>query len=345
MLWSSAVPAFFASLVEFVEALTIVLAVGVSVNWKSSLTGAAAAALTLALLVAVFGTALAQLVPIAVLRLVVGVVLTAFGLQWLKKALLRYGGLKVARDEAVIFDRQRQAGVRGARGFNGFGFLTSFKSVLLEGLEVAFIVLTMGATAGGNGLWSASAGALGALVLVAALGIFVRRPLTSVPENSLKFAVGWLLVTFGVFWTGEGLGFEWPGADWFLPALGGFLLAGCLLLVPYLRRKAARGRTERGETTRPSGAAGRVLYALFDFFCGDWWIACGVALTVAAAAWFSVSGYIAALGALLTLAVTVDRGSEGRRAPGQPDPEQGAAGSAFGRDGSAVPFDDGPHDR
>jgi uncharacterized membrane protein len=311
MLWSSAVPAFFASLVEFVEALTIVLAIGVSVNWKSSLSGAAAAAALLAVLVAAFGATLLQLVPIEVLRLIVGVILIAFGLQWLKKALLRYGGIKAVRNEAAIFERQRQAaGSREQKTFSRFGFFTSFKSVLIEGLEVAFIVLTVGATASGSGgLWSAAAGAFGALVLVILMGLLIRRPLTRVPENSLKFVVGWLLVTFGVFWAGEGLGFEWPGADWFLFALGAVLLAECLLLVGVLKRKAARGKAEPAEGPPPQGAILRVLYALFDFFCGDWWIASGVIVTLIAAFCVPLSGYVLAAGALLTLALTVDRGS------------------------------------
>lgn len=317
MLWSSAVPAFFASLVEFVEALTIVLAVGVSVNWKSSLTGAAAAAGVLAVLVTGFGAALIQFVPLEILRLAVGVVLIAFGLQWLKKALLRYGGVKARRDEGALFERQKRwaEGQRGKR-FNPFGFFASFKSVLLEGLEVAFIVLSFGASAPGTaGLWSAGAGALAALALVVVLGILIRGPLTRVPENSLKFVVGWLLVTFGVFWAGEGLGFEWPGSDGFLLILGTVLLAECGLLTMYLKAKAARGAAEPPEAERASGLL-RVLQELFDFFCGDWWIAGGVAVSVAAACWLPFSGWALLAGTALTLILSAGRAAVKTKTPG-----------------------------
>lgn len=276
MLWTAALPAFLASLVEFVEALTIVLAIGLTVSWRSSLQGALAAALTLAVLVALFGASLVLWVPLEVLRLVVGTILILFGLQWLKKALLRYGGLKALRDEGAIFAREvnqaRREGAAPEDAARRLGFLTSFKSVLLEGLEVAFIVITFGATAGpdkGAGLGAASVGAGAALVLVILLGLIFRGPLVKVPENALKFTVGVLLVVFGLFWAGEGLGTAWPGGDLFLLALlGGGLLLSAVLVVWLRRSRAPRAAATAPPRSRPPWPL-RVAREVFDFFCGD----------------------------------------------------------------------------
>ena len=242
MIWSSILPSFLASMVEFVEALTIVLVVGVTINWKSSLLGAGAAALTLAVLVAAFGSTLVLFIPIEVLRQVIGIILILFGLQWLKKALLRYSGLKALHDEAAIYEERlrelRAHGGAEAGTFNGFGFLTSYKSVLLEGLEVAFIVITFGSTVSADklgGIWPAAVGALLALIIVVFLGLSVRGPLTRIPENALKFIVGIMLVTFGTFWTGEGLGVQWPYADWFIFVLIVFYLMLSVSLIKWLR--------------------------------------------------------------------------------------------------------------
>lgn len=242
MVWSSILPPFLASLVEFVEALTIVLVVGVTINWKSSLLGACAAALTLVVLVAAFGSTLVLFIPIEVLRLAIGIILILFGMQWLKKSLLRYSGLKALHDEASIYEEQiRQLKAHGeveSRKFNSFGFLTSYKSVLLEGLEVAFIVITFGSTVSTNklsGIWTAAVGALLALLFVVILGLVIRGPLTRIPENALKFSVGIMLVTFGTFWTGEGLGIRWPYNDWFLFILISFFLALSTIFVNWLK--------------------------------------------------------------------------------------------------------------
>lgn len=242
MVWSSILPSFLASLVEFVEALTIVLVVGVTINWKSSLLGAGAAALTLAVLVAAFGSTLILFVPIEALRLTIGIILILFGLQWLKKSLLRYSGLKAMHDEAAIYEEQmRQLKARGdiAPGkFNNFGFLTSYKSVLLEGLEVAFIVITFGSTSAADKLssiWMATVGALLAFLIVVILGLMIRGPLTKIPENTLKFAVGIMLVTFGTFWSGEGLGIQWPYADLFLLVLIAFYLVLSVIIINRLK--------------------------------------------------------------------------------------------------------------
>jgi uncharacterized membrane protein len=248
MQWVVATAAFFASAVEFVEAFTIVLVVGVTVNWRSALLGALAAAATLALLVATLGVAIVQWVPIDLLRLVIGVLLLLFGLKWLKNAILRYSGLKARHDEQAIYEETR-AELR-ARGeveassprFDLFGFLLSYKSVLLEGLEVAFIVITFGASAAtstvsrSSGIASASLGALLAGLLVILAGALLRVPLAKVPENTLKFVVGIMLTTFGTFWTGEGFGVEWPLSDVFLLILAAIYLCAAFLLITWLKQ-------------------------------------------------------------------------------------------------------------
>jgi uncharacterized membrane protein len=226
---------FLASGVEMVEALTIVLAMGVTRDWRSSLTGAAAALVTLGVIVAALGPAL-RLVPLDTLRLVVGGLLLVFGLQWLRKAILRASGWLALHDEQEIFRREaelaRTAG--GGRGrLDHYALLISFKGVLLEGLEVAFIVLTFGTTQGS--IWLAAAGASAALVLVVAAGAAARAPLSQVPENTMKFAVGVMLTTFGTFWGGEGAGVHWPGGELALVGVLGFTVALALALVRLLR--------------------------------------------------------------------------------------------------------------
>jgi uncharacterized membrane protein len=230
--------AFLASAVEFVEALTIVLASGITRGWRSSLIGLAAATVALAVIVAVLGPAL-TLIPIDVLRLVVGGLLLAFGLQWLRKAILRASGYKPLHDEDAIFAREtaaaRSAASEERAGLDWYGFTLSFKGVLLEGLEVAFIVLTFGSTQGSIGL--AALGAAIALALVVVVGVFVRTPLTRVPENTMKFAVGVMLTTFGTFWAVEGAGAHWPGDDASLPVVLVFVIVLSLTSVALLRRR------------------------------------------------------------------------------------------------------------
>jgi len=228
-LFAAALPAFLASLVEFVEALTIVLAVGVTRGWRSSLTGALAATALLAVLVLAFGPALAR-VPIALLQLVVGVLLLFFGLRWLRKAVLRYAGAIALHDEASIYAKQTRllaAAAGQPERIDWIGFTTAFKSVTLEGLEVVFIVIALGAT--GGALVPASLGAALAGVLVIGGGLAIHRPLSTVPENTLKATVGVMLSAFGTFWTGEGMHVAWPGADLILPALvAGYAAAAAL---------------------------------------------------------------------------------------------------------------------
>ncbi len=230
--------AFLASAVEFVEALTIVLASGITRGWRSSLTGLAAATVALAAIVAALGPAL-TLIPIDVLRLVVGGILLAFGLQWLRKAILRASGFKALHDEGAIFAEETAEARRVAHeehaGLDWYGFTLSFKGVLLEGLEVAFIVLTFGSTQGSIPLAALGAGI--ALVLVAVVGVLVRAPLTRVPENTMKFAVGVMLTTFGTFWATEGAGAHWPGNDASIPVVLAFVVVLSFASVGLLKRR------------------------------------------------------------------------------------------------------------
>jgi len=230
--------AFLASGVEMVEALTIVLAVGVTRGWRSTLFGVGAATVALAAIVAALGPAL-QLLPIDVLRLVVGALLLCFGLQWLRKAILRASGYKALHDEDEVFQEEQAEAANAPRdrriGLDWYSFTIAFKGVLLEGLEVAFIVITFGSTQGRLGLAAVAAGA--ALVVVVIVGVLVHAPLARVPENTIKFTVGLLLTTFGIFWGAEGAGVSWPGDEVALPCLLGFLTLLALLFVRALRRQ------------------------------------------------------------------------------------------------------------
>lgn len=227
---------FLACAVEMVEALTIVLAVGVTRGWRSAIIGTSVALAALAVVVAALGPALAVL-PIDSLRLFVGGILLIFGLQWLRKAILRASGFKALHDEEEAFAAEiaasRAAG-RPASGADRYALVISFKSTLLEGLEVAFIVITLGANQGATAV--AAAGAVAALVAVAVVGALVRHPLSRVPENTLKFAVGVMLTSFGTFWAGEGVGVHWPGAEISLAVLIVLAVAWSLLFVKLLAR-------------------------------------------------------------------------------------------------------------
>jgi uncharacterized membrane protein len=202
-----------------VEALTIVLAVGVSRQWRSTLIGVAVALLALAAVVAALGPAL-TLVPIDALRVVVGTLLLIFGLQWLRKAILRASGHIALHDEQAIYERElaasrlAQGDARG--GMDWYAFTLAFKGMFLEGFEVVFIVLTFGANAAADGTGSiqlAAAGAAVAVVLVTSMAAVVRQPLSRMPENKMKFVVGAMLTTFGTFWGSEGVGVVWPGQE------------------------------------------------------------------------------------------------------------------------------------
>jgi uncharacterized membrane protein len=229
--------AFLASAVEMVEALTIVLAVGVTRGWRSAGWGVAAALGGLVVIVAGLGPALANL-PIDSMRLVVGAVLLVFGLQWLRKAILRASGLKALHDEEAIYEAEvahlRAGG--GQPAHDWYAFTVAFKGVFLEGLEVAFIVVTFGGTQRNVGLAAVGAGA--ALVVVLIAGMIVHAPLTRVPENTLKFGVGVMLTAFGIFWSAEGAGITWPGADAALLGLIAFVVVLSFGLVTLVRRAA-----------------------------------------------------------------------------------------------------------
>ncbi|MEM5474425.1 hypothetical protein WNZ14_22080 [Hoeflea sp. AS60] len=232
--WSTAGPAvgaaFLASIVEVVEAFTIVLVVATLRGWKPAATGTAAALFVLTAIVVVLGPLLDQ-VPLNVLQLLIGVLLLLFGIGWLRKASLRAGGVIPLHDETAIFARETaELSVevnRQKTSQDWIAGIAAFKAVLLEGLEVIFIVIAVGS---GRGLlWPASLGALAACVLVLLAGIIAHRPLARVPENTLKFSVGVMLSAFGVFWTGEGLGVDWPGHDMALLVIAIlFLLAGLI---------------------------------------------------------------------------------------------------------------------
>ena len=236
-IWTAIAAAFLASLVEAVEALTIVLAVAMVRGWKPAGLGAIAALLLLGLVVVALGPLL-QVLPVQPLQLLIGVLLLMFGMRWLRKAILRAAGLIPLHDEERAFaaetaELRDQAQRRQAR-LDWVAAITSFKAVLLEGLEVIFVVIAVG-TAPGL-IVPASLGAIAACLLVAALGVAVHRPLARVPENRLKFGVGVLLSAFGVFWTGEGLNVHWPGADLAILAFAALFLCVGLLSVVLLRR-------------------------------------------------------------------------------------------------------------
>jgi uncharacterized membrane protein len=230
--------AFSASAVEMVEALTIVLGVGVVRGWRSTLIGVGAATIVLAALVAALGPALTY-IPIETLRLIVGALLLAFGMQWLRKAVLRSSGYKSMHDEDEAFRRGRAEAAAAGReekaGLDWYAFTVSFKGVLLEGLEVVFIVISFGSAQGRLGL--AAAGAAAAVLVVTVAGVLVRGPLERVPENTIKFAVGLLLTSFGCFWGAEGAGVDWPGDELSLLAVLGFLGLLSFVLVRALKRQ------------------------------------------------------------------------------------------------------------
>jgi uncharacterized membrane protein len=240
--------AFLASAVEMVEALTIVLGVGIVRGWRSTLIGVGAASVVLAVLVAALGPALGH-IPISTLRLVVGALLLAFGLQWLRKAILRSSGYKDLHDEDEAFRQEREqaaaAGNEQRAGLDWYSFTVAFKGVLLEGLEVVFIVIAFGSAEGHLGL--AAAGAVAALVVVLVAGVLAKGPLSRVPENTIKFAVGLLLTSFGCFWAAEGAGVNWPGDELSLLGVIAFFVVVSIVLVRVLRRRPIALVTAKAE--------------------------------------------------------------------------------------------------
>jgi uncharacterized membrane protein len=236
--WPAVTAAFLASFVEVVEAFTIVLAVGTFQGWRPALLGAGAGLALLAVLVVSLGPLLA-LVPIHLLQFVVGVLLLLFGMRWLRKAVLRFAGVIALHDEIAAFTAEtaqlQEEARRHENRLNWIAGLTAFKGIVLEGIEVVFVVIAVGA--GKSLLWPASLGALAACAIVILVGIIVHKPLARVPENTLKFGVGVMLSAFGVYWTGEGLGVPWPGHDFAIVVFAAIFLAVGLALAAGLKAK------------------------------------------------------------------------------------------------------------
>ena len=237
--------AFVGSTVEVVEAMTIVLAVGTVRGWRSALLGAATGLVSLAAIVLLFGPAIAQ-IPIATLQVVIGALLLLFGMRWLRKAILRYAGLIALHDEAATFAREtqqmRDVAPRRSSAWDTIAVLTTFKAVMLEGIEVVVIVLGVGAV--GGMLVPASIGALAACLLVTIVGAMLHRPLSRVPENALKYTVGILISAFGMYWFGEGIGITWPYHDAAILGLAALLLLASWATVMYARNLNAVRQTK-----------------------------------------------------------------------------------------------------
>lgn len=248
---------FLACIVEAVEATTIVLAAGTARHWRSALLGVLAGIAVLVVAIAIAGPAI-SLLPIGILRLVVGGLLLVFGLQWMRKAILRASGYKALHDEAAIYEKAVAAAIKAETGSrrgvqDWYAFTLSFKGVVLEGLEVVFIVLTFGTNQ--KNLPVATIAAAAAVVIVVILGIAVRGPLSRVPENTLKFVVGVMLTAFGLFWGAEGAGAEWPGADISLLVIAPVIAIVALILVAGMRQY----RLSRTGTPQPAPAPVQVL--------------------------------------------------------------------------------------
>lgn len=244
---------FLGTSVEFVEALTIILAVGAVRGWRSSLSGAFAAVAILIVLVVGIGESLVQVIHIFWVQLIVGLFMLLFGIRWLRKAIMRYAGLKALHDEAESYqeelERQRKAG-QTKNGIDSFGFMTTLSITFLEGMEAIFIVLTLGSssrTANSTLMQYTILGALVAVLVVLAAGLILRKPLASVPENTMKFIVGVMLTSFGAFWVGEAVGVEWPQAD-----LSIIYMSVTLLLFSWLTVKRCKSRLHAGTATAES---------------------------------------------------------------------------------------------
>ena len=295
-----------ASAVEMVEAATIVLALGASRGWRSAIVGSVVALVTLALIVVIAGPSI-LLVPIEILRLIVGVLLLVFGLQWLRKAILRATGFKALHDEEKIFEAELKSAKTAERtkifsDLDKYSFTLSFKTVLLEGFEVIFIVLTFGALK--NSLDIATFGALFSLLVVAGAAFAIRKPLTKVPENTLKFVVGTMATTFGIFWTTEGLNIEWPYSDTTLLLLAALVLLAAFACILWLRGKKPGNKKKKAEANKPKSKAAVALKSSLDFvyelLIGDEWItgvslwllvAVASATSISVDAWYLVPVY------------------------------------------------------
>lgn len=284
-----AIAAFFASLVEFTEAMTVVLAVGAVRGWRGALAGSFMALLVLLILVALLGPALTR-IPLRAVQGGVGTLLLLFGMRWLCKAILRMAGVISLRDETAAYARERRAleraGGRTGR-WDGVAIATSFKITMVEGIEVVFIVIALGA-AEGDLLVPAAAGALAALLVVVLLALLLHRPVASIPENTLKLVVGVLLTGFGTFWVGEGMGLMWPAADWSVPALIAGYAGVALIIVRCCHASrslfpVAQEKRDAPPSTRPSMRGIRlVVHELLGLVVDDWHLA------VAILAWLGI---------------------------------------------------------
>jgi Ca2+/H+ antiporter, TMEM165/GDT1 family len=300
---------FLAAAVEWVEALTIVLAVGLFKGWKSAILGTVLAAAALVALVLIFGVALAAIIPIAFARTLVGVFLLLFGLKWLHKAILRSSGLKPLHDEAAVFEKEKQyllehGGLVKDR-IDPVGTMTSFNGVFLEGLEVVFIVIALGGTSMGG----AVAGALLSAVAVLVVGLVFRAPLTKVPENTMKYVVGIMLTAFGTFFAGEGAGVEWWRSDVSILWLIGVYAVGSVLIVQILKRPPSMTvRRSRGLERAIRSVSAEV----WGLFVGDSALALVVVCALLAIALYAntehqpaLASYLLVVGVILAVVVGV----------------------------------------
>ncbi|NDE71581.1 MAG: hypothetical protein EB054_02550 [Actinobacteria bacterium] len=282
---------FIASAVESVEAVTIVLAAGTARNMRSAIQGAISALLTLALIVAVFGRTLTN-IPEEALRFTIGILLFFFGMQWLRKATLRYGGVIAMHDEAAIFKEEVELASHAKTKSlvavkDWFAFTMSYKGVFLEGVEVAFIVISFASIrvdSNHNAMLQASVAAIGAALAAAAAGLVIHKPLTRVPENLLKFIVGIMCVTFGAFWTLEGINSPWPTSEVDLLKVGFFALLVALLMVS-LVKQVQPVRQKRDMSEKERSIFGKFLHFWYEFIIGDDWrmpalVSIGVALAI-----------------------------------------------------------------
>jgi len=280
---------FAASLVEFVEALTVVLAVGAVRGWRWALIGTTTALSVLVILVGVFGQSLAR-VPLPIVQLVVGTLLLMFGLRWLRKAILRSAGAIALHDEQAAYSKEttalRAVRLPAERGWDPVAFATAFKIVMLEGIEVVFIVIAIGA--GGRSIVPAALGAVAAFAVVVCLGIALHRPLASIPENTLKFGVGILLAAFGTFWVGEGMRIDWPGMDWSLLILifGYFLVSWAMVLFCRLNRRTSPQPARKSQANQTKGLLHTLYWESIALFVDDATLAVGILVWIMVA-WFS----------------------------------------------------------
>lgn len=283
---------FIASAVESVEAVTIVLAAGTARHMRSAIQGAFVALLTLAIIVASFGNTLTR-IPEETLRFTIGILLFFFGLQWLCKATLRYAGVIPLHDEEIIFKEEVELATKARSKSvvavkDWFAFTMSFKGVFLEGIEVAFIVISFASIRLENNpdaMLQASLAAICAALVAALAGLIIHKPLTRVPENLLKYIVSIMLITFGAFWTMEGISSPWPSAEFDLLVVAAFVIVTSLVMIHLVKKfSPARDKSER--VSRPKNFLGQFLFFWYDFIIGDDWRMPGIVALGVTGAYF-----------------------------------------------------------